>query len=381
MRRGGIFDHLGFGFHRYSTDPKWLVPHFEKMLYDQAMLLMAYTEAFEITGKNIFAETGREIATYVLESLLAPEGGFYSAEDADSEGVEGKFYLWSEEEIRGILDSESAELAIAHFSIERMGNYEEESSGLRDGSNILHLNNSEPSAISKDTVNSIREKLLAYRNRRIRPLLDDKILIDWNGLMIAALAKAGRVFDDTEYVEAAENAFEFIRENMMQKDMRLLRRYRNGKVGLQGLLNDYASLTFGLLELYITTSCIYYLRVAEKIAGLTIDLFEDRKSGGFFETALDGETILVRIKDLYDGALPSGNSIAFYNFKRLAGITGEKHFEKSASAAKKIMGALVETGAAGYGMYLAALVSDDSTESITSPIRRSTVVAKKQIDN
>ena len=231
MRLGGVYDHIGFGFHRYSTDSKWLLPHFEKMLYDQALLAMAYTEAYQVTQKEEYARTAQEIFTYVLRDMTAPSGGFYSAEDADSEGVEGKFYVWSQEEIRHILDEEEAEFVMRVFNFEKGGNFKEQATGLKTGENIVHLQKplADLAAGFKVTeqelrhrIENIRQKLFDIREQRVHPHKDDKILTDWNGLMIAALAKGAQVFDEPRYAQAAERAARFILDEAHDENGRLL---------------------------------------------------------------------------------------------------------------------------------------------------------------
>jgi len=262
MRHGGVYDHIGFGFHRYTTDRGWLVPHFEKMLYDQALIAMAYIEAYQATRKEEFADTAREIFTYILRDMTAPSGGFYSAEDADSEGEEGKFYLWTEEEIKKSLSEEEAEFALKIFNAQKDGNFTEEITGHKTGKNILHLRKSlKEIAIDlkideqevKRHLEEMRKKLFAFREKRIHPYKDDKILTDWNGLMIAALAKGAQVFDEPKYAEAARNAITFILKNLMRGDGRLLHRYREGQAAVPGNVNDYAFLIWGLIELYEAT--------------------------------------------------------------------------------------------------------------------------------
>ena len=259
MRMGGIYDQLGFGFHRYSTDKEWLVPHFEKMLYDQAMLSIAYTEAYHLTKKDVYKKIAIEILTYIKRDLTDNRGGFYSAEDADSEGEEGTFYIWSLEEL-SFLEKNEKDLSIEYFNLEDEGNYLDESTRKKNGKNIFHiksLNN-----ISDNRYEKIRTKLFEQRKKRIHPLKDDKILTDWNGLAIAAFAKAGDVFDNEEFVLIAEKSADFISRNLKNEDGTLLKRYRNGKSGINGHLDDYAFYIWGLLELYESTFKVDYLEEA-----------------------------------------------------------------------------------------------------------------------
>jgi len=352
MRRGGIFDHIGLGFHRYSTDPKWLLPHFEKMLYDQAMLTIAYTEAYQATGKVEYAQTVREILTYVLRDMTSPYGGFYSAEDADSEGEEGKFYVWSEQEARDILTKKEADVFLKVYNFEPEGNFLEEATGKQMGTNIPHLQRplseeAKTLKMSEEMLTKLLEgaqkKLFAIREERSHPHKDDKILVDWNGLMIAALAKAGQALNEPQFIDAATQATQFIFKEM-HKDDRLLHRYRDDEAAIPGFLDDYAFMIWGLLELYETTLAPEYLEKALALNEVLLSHFWDEKGGAFFFTADDAEDLLVRKKEAYDGAMPSGNSVAMLNLLRLARITAEIELESKA----------VRTGRAFSGDVLGA---------------------------
>ncbi len=340
MRLGGIFDHVGLGFHRYSTDPKWLLPHFEKMLYDQAMLTMAYVEAYQATKKDEYAQTVREIITYVLREMTSPEGGFYSAEDADSEGEEGKFYVWTEEEIRKVLSEKEADIFLEVYNFEPNGNFLEEATGKRMGTNIPYLRKTllTEAKARKMTekaflklLEEAREKLFAFRNQRIHPHKDDKILTDWNGLMIAALAKAARALNQPSFTKVAKRAATFVLTQMQDAKGRLLHRYRDKEAGILAFLDDYAFMIWGLLELYETTLEPEFLQKAIELNAELLTHFWDEAGGGFFFTADDAEDLLVRKKDAYDGAIPSGNSVAMLNLLRLARITAESDFESKAA--------------------------------------------------
>ncbi|MFW9934965.1 MAG: thioredoxin domain-containing protein, partial [Candidatus Thorarchaeota archaeon] len=339
MRRGGIFDQVGFGFHRYSTDPKWLLPHFEKMLYDQAMLTMAYAEAYQVTHKDEYAQTVHEIITYVLRDMTDPQGGFYSAEDADSEGEEGKFYLWSEEEVRTVLSNKEAEVFLKAFNFKPQGNFLEEATGKRMSANIPHLQRSisEEAKSQKMTNRALsklledaRKKLFTIREKRIHPHKDDKILANWNGLMIAALAKAARILGEPEFAKAAHRAVDFIFKEMYQ-DGRLLHRFRAGEAAVPAFLDDYAFMIWGLLELYETALDPEYLEKAIALNDTLLSHFWDEKGEAFFYTADDAENLLIRKKDAYDGAIPSGNSVAMLNLLRLGRITTESELEAQAA--------------------------------------------------
>jgi uncharacterized protein YyaL (SSP411 family) len=364
MRSGGIYDHLGFGFHRYSTDDRWLVPHFEKMLYDQALLAMAYTEAYQATGNRQYGETAREIFTYVLRDMTAPEGGFYSAEDADSEGEEGKFYLWRAEEIRGILTAEEAEIFTKAFTIQGTGNFREEATGAETGKNIPHI--TRPlSVLAKEFGVSLgelqerlevaREKLFAFREKRVHPHKDDKILTDWNGLMIAALSKGAQAFHEPAYEEAATRAAEFLLAKLRDTDGRLYHRYRDGEAGIPAFLDDYAFLCWGLVELYEATFESGYLRRAIELNDVMLEHFWDPVHGGLYFSGDDAEDMLVRKKELYDGALPSGNSVAMLNLGRLSHLVGNSRYEEKAAHLLRACSKTIAAAPFAYTQFMAAL--------------------------
>lgn len=361
MRRGGLFDQVGFGFHRYSTDSDWLVPHFEKMLYDQAMLVMAYTEAWQATGNNRFRQTADETIEYVLRDMQNSQGAFYSAEDADSEGEEGKFYVWGMDELRDVLPSADAELAIEVFNVTEEGNYVDEASRQRTGKNILHLTNptenlAEERNLSteefKKKLNDIRNKLFQKREDRIRPLLDDKILTDWNGMMIAALAKAGRAFNNQNYISEAERAYNFVREKLLQDNSKLLHRFRDGESAISGHADDYAFLIWGILELYEATFKTNYLKEAVDLNNAFIENFWDEKQGGFYFTGEGSEELLGRKKEVYDGAIPSGNSVALSNLLRIGRITADTELEDKADELIRLYSSQVKQAPTGFGQLL-----------------------------
>jgi len=355
MRLGGIYDHIGFGFHRYSTDRHWLVPHFEKMLYDQAMIAMAYTEAYHITGEDIFAQTAREIFTYVLRDMTASEGGFFSAEDADSEGEEGKFYVWTEQEIKEVLGEDYGKEFNDIFSITTPGNYRDESSGKETRLNIPHLKNYNTNA--SNDFDSAREKLFNIREKRIHPLKDDKILTDWNGLMIAALAKAAIVLNEPVYLDAAEKAAEFVLHSI-SKGERLLKRYRNGVAALDAHLDDYAFMAWGLLELYEATFATKYLSQALDLMNIMVEDFWDDKNGGFFLGSDQSEKLIVRSKTAYDGAIPSGNSVAVMNMVKLTRITGNTNWAELAEKTIRAFSEDVNRAPTGYTLMLTGFMFD-----------------------
>ncbi len=389
MRFGGVYDHIGFGFHRYSTDAQWLLPHFEKMLYDQALLTIAYTEAFQVTGKDTYRQTVEEVLSYVLRDMTSPGGGFYSAEDADSEGEEGKFYVWSEDELKIHLDSEEAELAMKVFNTSPEGNFFEEASGHKVGTNILHLKASldfVASSLNDSTtelqkkVEAIRQKLFAIRKERIHPLKDDKILTDWNGLMIVAFAKASQVFSNDHYAEAAEKSIQFVLDHLSSKN-RLLHRYRDGESDNDAYLSDYAFFIWGLIEFYETTFNPTYLQKAIELNQTMIELFWDDERSGFFFTAKDSETLPVRQKEIYDSAIPSGNSVAMLNLLRLARLTGNMDLESKASEIARIFSEQVKASPSAFTQLFSGvdfmlgpaheiyLVGDQNSESLNEMIQ------------
>jgi len=340
MRRGGVYDHVGFGFHRYSTDAKWLLPHFEKMLYDQAGLLMAYTEAYSATGDEEFRRVAGEIVDYVLRDMTSPEGAFYSAEDADSEGEEGRFYVWSADQLREVLGEEDAALAATVWNVTEAGNFHEEASGRSTGANVLHLTDeAKEMAMTMGTtedelvkrIEAIRLRLLEARSTRVRPSLDDKVLTDWNGFMIAALAQAGATLGEPTYVAAAQRAAGFVLDNLRTGDGRLLHRYRDGEAAISAHLDDHAFMVWGLLELYAATFDNSYLETAISLNAEMLEHFWDIEEGGLFLTADDGEDLIVRQKEISDGAMPSGNSVAMLDLLLLSHLTGDPDLAQRAS--------------------------------------------------
>ncbi|KPJ59198.1 MAG: hypothetical protein AMJ46_12250 [Latescibacteria bacterium DG_63] len=347
MARGGIYDHLGGGFHRYSTDQEWHVPHFEKMLYDQAVLSRAYLEAYQVTKNSEYARTAGEVLDYVLRDMTGSDGGFYSAEDADSavsarepeKSKEGAFYVWSKSEIIEALGEEDAETVSFHFSVEAEGNVVHDPHGQFGGKNILHevhtieetaerfrTSHSQMAAVLKRA----KERLFSVRSERPRPHLDDKVLVDWNGLMIAGLAFGSRVLEEHRYLEAAQDAADFVLEHLLRKDGRLLHTYRDGQARVLGTIEDYAFFVFGLFELYEASFDLRYLEEAKRLTREMLRLFWDEDGGGFFFTASDAEPLPVRQKEVHDGAFPSGNSVATLDLLLLGRLTAEKGFEEKA---------------------------------------------------
>jgi len=333
MYRGGIFDHIGGGFCRYSTDERWLVPHFEKMLYDNALLLRCYASAFKATGKSVYRAVAESMASYVMRDLTSPEGGFYTAEDADSEGHEGRFYVFSYYEFMQ-LASESGKVFADYFGVTPSGNFE-------DGLNILHLKSGfEEAAASAglsasdflQKLTDFRQRLFAYRSQRTRPLLDDKIITGWNGLMIGALALAGRYLARADLIDAARRAALFVRKNLATSQGRVLRCWRRGKAEITGFFEDYAFLTQGLLELFRSDYNPEWLKWAVELHDQSVALFSGRQPGSYYETPADGEKLLFRPRNITDGALPSARSLIADNSMLLAGITGNSRFSDIATA-------------------------------------------------
>ncbi len=375
MWYGGIYDHIGFGFARYSTDQHWLVPHFEKMLYDQAMLVMAYTETYLATKNDFYKNTAEEILEYVLRDMTHPEGGFYSAEDADSEGEEGKFYLWDTDELRNVLDKNDSDFVIKVFNLAEDGNWIDESKGIMPGTNIFHLKKSSTELADEfnlsetdftNKLESIRKKLFDYREKRIHPHKDDKILTDWNGLMISALAKAAQAFNNNNYMETAIKAYSFIEKYLTEQDGKLIHRFRDGESGLPAHIDDYAFIINALIDLYETTFEIKYLKQAIKLNEILMEDFWDQQSSGFYFTSSTSEELIARQKDVYDGAIPSGNSVALLNLIRLSRFTANIYDEKKASALVKYFSSYISKSPSAFCMFMCGLdfLFSSSTEIV-----------------
>ena len=347
MRDGGIYDHVGFGFHRYSTDSQWRLPHFEKMLYDQAMMSWAYLEAFQATGKSSFGDTASEVLTYVLRDLQSPEGGFYTAEDADSEGTEGMFYLWSSGDLRTALGTDYDAVASA-FCVEDGGNYTEEAGHSKTGLNIFSRSDSP----LPPNWEEVRARLFSIREKRVHPFKDDKILTGWNGLMISALSKGGIVLKNSAYTDAAGGAADFILEHMADSGGELLHQFRKGTAGIAGYLDDYAFFVQGLIDLYQASFEIRYLSEAIRLTDSMIELFVDAENGGFFSTAVRTASLPYRQKESADSALPSGNSAAFGNLIRLSLLTGNTNYLEHAVNTGKAFSDFITRYPQGNAMML-----------------------------
>ncbi|MCL4691769.1 MAG: thioredoxin domain-containing protein [Candidatus Hydrogenedentes bacterium] len=355
MCRGGIYDHLGGGFHRYSVDAQWLVPHFEKMLYDNAQLSEVYLDAHQATGDPLFARVAREVLDYEIRDMQDPGGAFHSTEDADSEGKEGIFYTWRHDEIIEHLGKEEGELFCAYYSVEPNGNFTSHES-YHSGLNILHISK-DPGAVAKDAgisrddlekrIAACRERLMNVRKQRVRPGLDDKILTSWNGLIIGSLAQAYSVLGDERYRDAAVRAADFVLLEMT-KDGVLLRSHRNGESRIPGYLDDYAFFATGLIDLYEATFDVRWLNEADRLATGMIELFWDDANGGFYFTREGQQDVLTRTKPTYDGAEPSGNSMAAWALARLAKLTDNRDYAQKAERILRINTANMASAPRGF---------------------------------
>ncbi len=348
IRRGGVYDQLGYGVHRYSTDARWLVPHFEKMLYDQALFVLACVEAFQATGKPTYRHTAEETITYMLRELLSPDGAFFSAQDADTEGEEGKFYLWTKDEIDRELPPEEAEVFNRVFRVKTGGNFVDAVHPEQRGKNILYRAMTvedaaaalgRPAREVAILISAARERLFTARNKRVRPAVDDKVLASWNGLAIAALASAGRAFAHPPHIDAAVRALDFVLARLRTPDNRLLHRYRDGEAGIAGQAEDYAYLIWGLLEVYEATFDPFRLATAKALMDRMITDFWDEESGGFFSATTEATDLIVRQKELFDGAYPSANSAAYLDLIRLARLLGDPTYEERAAAVARLYAA------------------------------------------
>lgn len=349
MRAGGLFDHVGFGFHRYSTDKRWLLPHFEKMLYDQATLMMAYTEAWQITGNERYTRVCSEIADYLQRDMTSPDGAFYSAQDADSEGEEGKYYVWTEHELSDVLAPSQLEVVRSFFHVRADGNFHDEATGSMTGANILHL---ERESFTRSDVPeewaSIREQLLMVRGKRIPPLTDDKILTDWNGLMIGALARAGRAFNAPRFTVMAASAYEAVVR--LCGGTSWVHRYRDGHRHVDAMLDDHAMIGWAAAELYQTTGEHRYLTDAQRHADVILRDF--RTEHGTLAMTSGTTDLPVRPTTAFDSAAPSGNSMAAWLFAELGALCDEQRYRDAARDAITSYGAQMEKYAPGFCMAL-----------------------------
>lgn len=342
MACGGIYDQLGGGFHRYAVDQIWLVPHFEKMLYDNAQLARVYLHAFQVTGTEFYRRITTEILDYIEREMLDASGGFYSTQDADSEGEEGKFFVWSPEEIAEVLGETDAKLFCETYGITKGGNFE--------GHNIPNLNE----ATTERPLAEMCQKLFDHREDRIKPGRDEKVLTAWNGLMLAAFADAAGVLGDDRYLEIARRNAAFIKREL-NVGGRLLRTWKDGRAKLNGYIEDYANVADGLLELFKVTGDVEYLNDAREYADIMITEFWDESAGGFFFTSNDHEELVVRNKDFYDNATPSGNSVAADVLLRLAKLSGEEKYERFATATLRLAASQIKRHPQGFGRALSAI--------------------------
>ena len=348
MYKGGMFDHIGFGFSRYSTDNKWLVPHFEKMLYDNALLTSAYLEAYQLTGKVLYKEVAEKTITYVLRELTDDKGGFYCAQDADSEGEEGKYYVFTPEEVTNLLGEEDGHYFNEYYDITKKGNFE--------GKSIPNLIRNVDLSHANEKINQLSKKVFEYRLHRTDLHKDDKILTSWNALMITAFAKAYKILREEKYKHAAEKAIRFIQDHLINENGRLLARYRKGEASYLAYLDDYAFFVWALMEMYEATFEAEYLKKAVDFNGEMMSYFWDDENDGFYLYGKDSEQLIARPKELYDGAMPSGNSVAAYNLIRLARLTGRKDMEELADRQLKVFTSSTAEYPLGYSFYLFALL-------------------------
>ncbi|GGJ60003.1 thioredoxin domain-containing protein [Virgibacillus salexigens] len=323
MGSGGIYDHIGFGFARYATDEQWLIPHFEKMLYDNALLLIAYTEAYQLTQRPYYKNISDQLITFILREMTTKDGAFYSAIDADSEGIEGKYYVWDYQEIIDILGEKLGDIYTRCYDITPEGNFEGKNIPNLIEANIEQLASELklPEKMIMNKLETARQALFTERQKRVYPHVDDKILTSWNGFMIAAFAKAGKAFQNQNYIATSEKAISFIEDHLIDHG-RLMARYRDGDTRYPAYIDDYAFLLWGYIELYEATFKLAYLQQAKQLADQMLALFWDRENGGFYFTGEDSEALIARDKEVYDGAIPSGNSVAAVMLARIGYLTG-----------------------------------------------------------
>ena len=357
MARGGIWDHLAGGFARYSTDEKWLIPHFEKMLYDNALLVPAYVDAYLVTGHERYARIARECCDWVLREMVTPEGGFASTQDADSEGVEGKFFAWTPDELAEVLGTELGNWAAAWYGVTDTGNFEHGMSALwrhqtpNEVAQELHVDRAKLEEAMVDAL----KKLFDAREQRIRPGTDDKVLAAWNGLMISAFAQTWQVLGDDRYLDAARAAARYVLKEMRQDDGRLFATARHGRAHLNAYLDDYAFMIQGLIDLYESDFDEAWLREALELNEVLTDRFEDGHNGGYFTTVKDHEKLIARLKNPHDGALPSGNAVHALSLLRLAELTGNVDIAKSAERTIRSVGLMAGRYPAAFSQLMQAL--------------------------
>lgn len=364
MARGGIYDQLGGGFHRYAVDSIWLVPHFEKMLYDNAQLIRLYVHLFQITRDEEFRRVAVETIEYAIREMLDEKGGFYSAQDADSEGEEGKFFVWTPEEVADVIGEDDAAIFNKIYDVTASGNFE--------GNNILNLRrvSDEEVAPNRESLSEMRARLFEEREKRIKPLRDDKVLTAWNGLMLAAFSESGRVFGETRYLQIAMANADFL-ISQLSKDGRSLRTWKDGEAKLNGYIEDHANLADGLVELFQATGELKYLNASRSLADTMIRHFWDEEEGGLFFTSDDHEELIVRNKDFYDNATPSGNSVAADVFLKLGRLTGEVKYEGYAVSILRLAAGMAARHPQAFGRALAAMefsIGESREVVITGPV-------------
>lgn len=348
MYRGGIYDHIGGGFSRYSTDERWLVPHFEKMLYDNALLILVYLEAYQKSKKSMYLEVAEKNLAYVMNEMTQEEGGFFSAQDADSEGVEGKYYTLTPEEVISVLGCQDGEAFNGYYQITKAGNFE--------GKSIPNLIYNNSLRIGDEKLEKLRQKIYEYRLTRTELKKDDKVLTSWNALMIVSFSRAYGVLHKKEYLEHATKAYEFIQDKLRNKEGRLLVRYREGEsIGLANI-DDYSFLLWAQLELYEATQDISYLKDAKKNADEMISLFWDSEAGGFFFYGVDAKQLIARPKEIYDGATPSGNSVAAYVLLQLERYIENEKLHEVTTKQISFLAAVVKEQPAAYTFALCAFI-------------------------
>ncbi len=355
MAEGGIYDQLGGGFHRYSTDSRWLVPHFEKMLYDNALLAPIYLHYYQVSGDEAARSTVEGILDYVVREMTDAAGGFYSTQDADSEGVEGKFFVWSLAEVNELLGERDAALFAAYYDVTSTGNFEDENilnvtRSLRDVAAAEKLTVAELS----ETLKRSRQILFAAREKRVKPARDEKILTAWNGLMLAAFAEAAAILGRADYLEVAKKNARFILDNLL-RDGLLLRTYKDGQAKLNAYLEDYAFFIDGLVTLFETSGELEWLEAAQTLTATMIEEFWDDAEGGFFYTGRSHENLIVRSKDFFDNATPAGNSVAADVLQRLGALTGNDDFQRRAATILRLTASAMQRYPSGFGRLLCAL--------------------------
>ncbi len=350
MYRGGIYDHIGYGFSRYSTDAKWLVPHFEKMLYDNALLAITYLEAYQYTKNPLYQSVSEQVLNYIDREMTCAEGGFYCAQDADSEGREGKYYIFTPEEISSILENEDASHFNQYFDITKHGNFE--------GASIPNLIHNDDIKPDNEKILRLCDKVYSYRLTRSQLHKDDKILTSWNALMITAYAKAAKILKKEKYADTAKRAIEFLRTSLTDQNGRLFVRYREGEAAFHGHLDDYAFYAMALLSVYETTFEIDYLKLAAEITDQMLELFWDEKNSGFFLNSSEAEPLMYRPKEVYDGAVPSGNSVAGYVLERLYKLTANPRYQHYADMHLRFLAGAVKDYPSGYCFSLMAFINE-----------------------